>query len=232
MYYLKILLLLLTIVIVVRYYITFKRNDNKLSLNDYLKIAKSGDIILFSRYWKNNIMKNIQNTTNQVCIGIPYTHVGIVHKNFDNELMICDISSYDKYQKVTTGEGACNPISSRIRNYHGEVSVRLLRVPLNYEQETQLYTKIKKMEGIQFVNELRYHIFTNCFLRKVIPFWPESKAGGMYCSEYLGNVLRSIGILSEQINPKCVYPIHFTSGHDKQTFTNDVSYSQQYLLTF
>jgi len=73
-----ILFYLSIVVIIIRYHLIFRENPDKLSLTDYLEVAKPGDIILYG----NN------NRVYQFFIGIPYKYVALVHDSDNSELMV------------------------------------------------------------------------------------------------------------------------------------------------
>lgn len=109
------------VVIIIRYHLIFKENPDKLSLTDYLEVAKPGDLIL---YGNNNIV-------HQFFIGTPYTHIALVYDTDNSELM------------VNTEQ-----LKTWILN-KDNVSIRILDRPLTSEQKNTI--RIKMNENTNFI---------------------------------------------------------------------------------
>ncbi len=229
----KLLIILITLIILIvytRYNRIYQENKRKIKLNQLETIAKSGDIILYNHIPKNNILRYMHIRLQQFLIGISYTHVGLVHKKSDGKLYICEVTAKDKYKELkygeSTGNTSCYLLKDRIKNYEGIVSIRLLNKSLTIEQEKLLAQTLN--QTYHFVNNIRKHILYNCLIRKICPGCTSYKRSGIYCSEYISLLLKTIGVLNKNKDTACIYPLHFTRGYDTYSFVPGYSYTPEY----
>lgn len=155
-----------------------------------------GDLILF-RWNKVGILHEIISS---------FTHVGIVINNHILETHLKgDTESY-------RGGVHLYDLKDRIKNYRGSNYVLKIKTPLTNIQTKYILNNLEEYKKIPFYDKYENHFKEVCIPKMICKncFKENTEKPGMFCSEFVGFILKELGILHKDFNIQCLTPQSFT----------------------
>jgi hypothetical protein len=188
MYYLIVLVVVIIILKFVYDVNYIKYGLNKISLNCTIQDAKQGDLILFRWHTVDPFHDTISN----------FTHVGMVIQN-GQEKYIIETHQKGDLKDFGLEEGGVQiySLKSRIKTYAGTVFHLKLKKPV-YKN---INSKIQEYKKIPFAYKFRNDYLNRCILRI-----KNDTNGEMFCSHFIGHLLKESGILNKNTDVSCFSP--------------------------
>lgn len=192
-----ILLIILIIILICIYFLPFNIDNTEkfeqISL-DSLNV-QDGDLILF-RWNKVGILHDILS---------PFTHVGIV---INGEILETHLKG--DTESYRGGVHLYN-LKERIKNYKGYNFILKKRIPLTKFQTNKIMSNLEEYKKIPFHDEYEKHFKNVCVPKKICKscFKEHIEKQSMFCSEFVGYILKEIGELPKDFNIQCLTPSSF-----------------------
>lgn len=178
-------------------------------IQDIYPVIKTGDLVLFSDKEVFGLKRFI--------LGEGWTHIGIVIE-INNKKYI--------FEHKINGT-VVHPFSLRVYSYVGDVAVMFLNKKITPEMYKNLLEYISNYKHCKFYENPAFRFLTHCSLKRLGLINGDNKQRCRYvCSEFIGFVLRKIGILNNKHNIDCNYPDDYTLFN----FGNDYQYSKPVVI--
>ncbi len=179
---------------IINYY-QILNNYKIISIENINEKVETGDIVLF----RNNKL-NIKNTIIQ--IQSLFSHCGVIIEK-DNKKYILestikgDIDPYDINDK---GGVNINELIQRINKYNGNIYIIKIKY-IDNEQKKLLLNNYNKYMNIDYdVNFMENYIKCNIFYKN------KYNNSYMFCSEFIYNIFKDIGLVKNNKCSKCISP--------------------------
>lgn len=211
-----IFLILLILYIVFQPRLNFKDS----TISEIYTLAKTGDILLFR--W--NTVDLVHNFVSF------FTHVGIVVE-IDNQKYILEthLKGDTKHMGNPNGGVHLYDLKDRIEMYNGHNFL----LPLKDKFKSPNYNKIikdnlDKYLKLQFFDNYKKYYMHQCLPRKICKTCfaqssPDTKY--IYCSQFVGMILKDLGLLDKKMDINCISPYDFIfMKNKKERIFQDIIY--------
>lgn len=156
----------------------------------------NGDLILF-RWNKVGLLHEIISS---------FTHVGIV---IDNQILETHLKG--DTESYRGGVHLYN-LKDRINKYLGTNYILKIKTPLTNEQVHKILNKLEEYKKIPFHDEYESHFKQVCVPKMVCKnCFNDTERKGMFCSEFVGFILKELSILPKDYNIHCLTPGSFVN---------------------
>ncbi len=189
--------------------------DTRVSIEQLLRDAKTGDMLLFSGYGAGSF-------TIKAWSWCPYSHCGMVIRNGDSSYMWnanVDESRIDAIQRkpLTTGGTQLNDLEVSVRGYDGVILWRPLSVAIPPYKINPILKDLSEKEFSHDYLDLLGSTPTPLgeaitYCRGRLP----SHDDRYFCSELLVRSYQLVDALDATQCPLHVHPVHFTDQYDTQ----------------
>lgn len=194
----ELLILSIIIVVMILLYIKYEMSGmKKCKLDKIIKKCKTGDIILFRWHFMDIIFR----------MASKYSHIGMIYKENDN-VYIIEMHPEEGKKIIRNGVNRYN-LKKRLKEYNG--TCYYLQLVKNIKVDNQkLKKRLKDYKKISFDENFRYSYGKSWLYNKLS--WKLSKKKKkktMYCSEFVGYILKDLKILSKDYNISLLTPSSF-----------------------
>ena len=175
-----------------------------ITVSDVSKIAKTGDILLF-RWNSVDIIHNMLSF---------FTHVGIIVE-IDNIKYVLETHLKGDTKHMGNPNGGVNiyKLEDRINMYNGHNFLLRLNNHLVQPYHTQIIKQnIQTYMNIPFFENYKHYYIKQCLPRKFCHtcFTHNSTPDNvMYCSQFVGHILKDLLLLDPNKNIDCISPYDF-----------------------
>lgn len=175
------------------------KNGEKDDINDIE--AETGDLILF-RWHTVDVLHELFSS---------FTHVGmIIEINSKKYILETHLKGDTIHMGYKSGGVHIYDLEERINMYEGDNYIlKINRDLINKSNEKILYDNLQDYLLIPFQDEYRDHYTNVCIPNMFCDGCVKSTKKGMFCSEFIGFLLRELGILNEKVNTNCLTPSSF-----------------------
>jgi hypothetical protein len=171
---------------------------SKKSIRQIHDEAKSGDIILCKQKHLSYIYNNFANFSHSAIIIVhPYTNKKYVVEIFRNK----DKESND-IQVV--------PLYDKLRKYQGDLYHLRLKKTLDTEKVHQFIDKLTMyIKTNTFNHDVGKYVMTCIAQRLYMRWFMHENSNKLVCTEFVGIIMKDLGIVSESFDNKCLLPGDF-----------------------
>jgi hypothetical protein len=194
-----IIFLILLIISRVFYFYNLLKLCKEIPIDECYNYLDTGDVLLFRWYTIGNFEDfNIQ-------INSLFSHCGIVIK-LNNKLYILENTRKEDYESwKRKGNVNLVDLEPRVKEYKGKVYI-LKNKKINCKQKENIIKNLNKYLSIKFNDNFSTldNYFSCMFLNKSV----YKKRDEMICSEFVHEIFKDIGLISQYKYSKCTTPIH------------------------
>lgn len=181
-----------------------KLNFRNINVSDLYSKATTGDLLLF-RWHSVNLIQNFVSF---------FTHVGIVVE-IENKKYILEthLKGDTAHMGVTDGGVHLYDLKERINMYNGYNFLLQLKEKYRNKNYEQIIKKnLNNYLKLPFFDNYKSYYMRQCFPRKICNTCfsqapPDTEMN--YCSQFVGIVLKDLGVLDKNTNVNCISPYDF-----------------------
>lgn len=195
-----ILIVILIVILILIVFLTYHSTPISFIKEGFNGYMNDGDLILF-RWNSVGILHEMLSS---------FTHVGIV---INGEILETHLKG--DTESVRGGVHLYN-LKDRISKYKGSNYILKAKTPLTKTQTKFILDNLEEYKKIPFHDEYEKH-FKNVCIPKMIckKCFKTHEKKSMFCSEFVGFILKELGILPVDYNLECLTPQSFLNLKDK-----------------
>lgn len=195
-------------------------NFKSTTTSEIYKLAKTGDILLF-RWNKVDLVHNFVSF---------FTHVGIVVE-IDNEKYILEthLKGDTKHMGNPNGGVHLYDFKDRINMYNGHNFLLPIKEKLKNSNHNKIIKdNLDKYLKLPFFDNYKKYYIHQCLPRKFCKTCFSESAPDtsfVYCSQFVGMILKDLGLIDKNMNINCISPYDFIFiKNNKENIYQDIIY--------
>lgn len=189
--------------------------------HDLLGAARTGDLVLFSG-------RGLVSGTIRVFTGSRWSHVGLVLRGDDGELLMLEATNTDEAPDVALGRAIRGVqvvrLAEKLANYDGVVALRRLEVEARPEGFDDLVRDIAELWRYRAYKDFTTTLFLDLLSANRRP----QRVDRVFCSELVAEIYKRLGIMCRSVRSSRYVPGDF--GRERPGFLREARLSEPVFL--